>query len=100
MPTECFTPIRGRRARITELDECGEVAATGSFVVSEGFITVTLSVENESGDEYIQKNAAGKLCVNERNPDALKRLNTEIDWCQVDPDIVALILGCFGVLVQ
>lgn len=91
--TECFTPIRGRKVRVTELDECGNVDLDGQFVVSEGFITVTLSFENESGDEYIQKNAAGKLCVNERNPDALKRLNAEVDWCQVDPDMVSLITG-------
>lgn len=91
--TDCFTPIRGRRLRVTELDECGDVDLTGQYVVSEGFITVSLSVENESGDEYVQKNAAGKLCVNERNPDALKRLNAEIDWCEVDPDIISLITG-------
>lgn len=93
MTTQCFTPIRGKRARVTQLDECGNVANPGVFVVSSGFITVTLSAELESGDEYIQKNAEGKLCVNERNPDALKRLNVEVDWCMVDPDLISVITG-------
>lgn len=93
MPTECFTPIRGRRVRVTELDECGQIDLAGAFVVSEGFITVTLSAQNETGDEYVQKNAHGALCVNERNPDVLKRLNVSVDWCQVDPDVINLITG-------
>lgn len=93
MATQPFTPIRGRRVRVTELDECGNVNLDGQYVVSAGFIMATLGFENESGDEYVQKNAAGDLCVNERTADALKRLTVQIDWCQVDPDVVALITG-------
>lgn len=93
MATQCFKPLRGKRVRVTELDVCGVPVTGNSFVVSEGFVTVALTSELEEGDEYIQKNADGKLCINERAPDALKRLTVTVDWCEVDPDIVNLITG-------
>lgn len=93
MATRCFSVVRGKRVRVTELDACGVPVTGGSFVVSEGFIQVALTSELEDGDEYIQKNADGKLCINERAPDALKRLSVTVDWCQVDPDIISLITG-------
>jgi hypothetical protein len=91
MATECFTPVRGKIVRVTQLDECGEVGT--SYVVSDGFITVSMTAENETGDEFIQKNANGALCVNERSPDSLKRLNVTVDWCLVDPDLISIITG-------
>jgi hypothetical protein len=93
MATQCFSVVRGKRVRVTELDTCGTPVTGSSFAVSEGFISVALTSELEDGDEYIQKNADGKLCINERAPDSLKRLNVTIDWCNVDPDIISLITG-------
>lgn len=93
MPTQCFSVVRGKVVRVTELDACGVPVVGGSFAVSEGFISVALSAELESGDEFVQKNANGKLCINERSPDSLKRLNVTVDWCNVDPDIISIITG-------
>lgn len=93
MPTQCFGILKGKRVRVTELDDCGAPVPGGSFVVSDGFVTVTLGAELESGDEFVQKNADGALCINQRDPDLLKRLNVTINWCRVDPDIVSLITG-------
>lgn len=95
MTTQCFNVVRGRRVRITQLDTCGIPVSggAGAFVVSSGFIQVTLAPDTEKGDEYVQKNANGDLCVNERAQDMLKRLAVTIDWCQVDPDIINLITG-------
>ncbi len=93
MATQCFGVVRGKRVRVTELDVCGAPVTGGSFVVSDGFVSVELTSELEDGDEYIQKNADGKLCINERAPDSLKRLNVTITWCKVDPDIMNLVTG-------
>src|SRR4030066_883000 len=93
MTTTCFSVVRGKRVRVTELDSCGTPVIGGAFVVSDGFIQVALTAELEKGDEFIQKNANGALCINERDPDSLKRLNVTVDWCQVDPDIINLITG-------
>lgn len=95
----CFSVVRGKRVRVTTLGPCGEVVTEGEsedvsqVAVSEGFIQVAISSVLESGDEFVQKNANGKLCINERSPDALKRLNVVIDWCEVDPDIISMITG-------
>jgi len=91
MTTQCFSVVRGKRVRVTELDACGIPVIGGSFAVSDGFIQVAITAELESGDEFIQKNANGALCINDRSPDALKRLNVIVDWCRVDPDVVSLI---------
>lgn len=93
MPTVCYAPIGGKVVRVTEVDECGAPVVGGLYVVSSGFVQVSLSAEVETGTEYLQKNANGDLCVNERAPDSLKRLNTTVDWCQIDPDIISLITG-------
>lgn len=95
MATRCFGVVRGKRVRVTELDTCGApvTGGTGAYVVSDGFIQVEITAEIEDGDEYVQKNADGKLCINLRSPDSLKRLTATIDWCKVDPDIVNLITG-------
>jgi hypothetical protein len=61
--------------------------------VSEGWIEARVTAEYETGDEFIVKNANGDLCINERSPDALKRLNVAVDWCIIDPDIISLITG-------
>lgn len=92
MATDCFAPIRGKTVRITELD-CGVPVTGNAFVVTDSFVTVTMEPEYEEGTEYVQKNANGDLCINERAPDALKRITTTIDWCRVDPNLFSLITG-------
>lgn len=89
----CLTVVRGKAIRVTEVNECGAVPDDAVYVVSKGFVQVALSVENEAGDEFVVKNADGDLCVNERAPDALKRLTAAIDWCEVDPAVMNLITG-------
>ena len=94
MPTECFSLVRATNVRVTQLDDCGAVEeGTGLYVVTDGWIEARITAEYETGDEFIQKNANGDLCINERSPDALKRLNVEVDFCVMDPDIINLITG-------
>ena len=91
MATTCLNLVRGTSARITQLDECGDVGTV--FAVTDGWIEAAVTAEYEAGDEFIQKNANGDLCVNERSPDALKRLSVNLNFCVEDPDIISLITG-------
>jgi hypothetical protein len=93
MATKCFSVVRGKRVRVTELDDCGAPLIGGDFAVSDGFIQVALTAELEEGDEFIQKNANGDLCINLKSPDALKRLNVVVDWCNVDPELISIVTG-------
>ena len=68
MSTRSMKIVRGKRVRITRLNPCGEPPAYGepcSYVVSKGFVTVTMSPQNEEGEELLLLNADGELCVND-----------------------------------
>ena len=79
MATKLFTPIRGKRIRVTELDECGRVMPTSRKIVTNGFVTVTITAEVEDGTETTLRRADGALCVSELDNPTLKHLTLEID---------------------
>lgn len=94
MATMCFTPILGKIIRVTELDDCGVVpdpTTADSAVVTDGFISVTLSAEVDDGAEIITKTASGALCVNEKLPNNFKRFTAEIQFCAVNPSLLAFM---------
>ena len=93
MPTTCFTPLKAKTIRVTELTECGCVPEGALYVVSKGFTQVTLSAEVETGVDYFERNADGDPCVDDRDDDILKRHTAAIDWCGIDPDIISLTTG-------
>jgi hypothetical protein len=91
MATHCFIPMLGKRLRATSLDVCGAVPVGGQYVVTDGFITITLSSEVEDGAEIIVKKASGALCVNEKMSDSFKRFTAEIEFCGVNPSLLAIV---------
>lgn len=91
MATHVFIPMLGKRIRVTELDLCGVVTPASTHIVTDGFITVTLSSEVEDGAEIIVKKANGQLCVNERLSDSFKRFTVEIEFCGVNPSLLSLV---------
>jgi hypothetical protein len=94
MATKILKSIKGNVIRVTRLDECGNpVVGTCSTVVSECFVSVTLSGEYETGDEFVQKSAWGTLCISDKDPDQLKRVNVAISMAEVNPDIMDIITG-------
>ena len=94
MATVCMKSIKGRVIRLTRLDACGDpVEGDCTTVVSDGFISVTLSAEVETGEEYLQKNAWGDLCISEKDADRVKWVNATIEFCNIDPDLISVIGG-------
>jgi hypothetical protein len=93
MATICFTPILGKRIRVTALDDCGNVPETAEegYVATDGFISVNITAETEDGTEIITKKANGDLCVNEKQANSLKRLNLEVEFCGVNPSLLAFM---------
>lgn len=84
--------IKGNVVRLTRLDACGNpIVGSCSTVVSECFISVTLSGEYESGDEFVQKSAWGSLCIDDKDPDILKRVNVSISFAELNPDSLDII---------
>lgn len=94
MTTKCFTPLLAKRIRVTKLDSCGRYPApetANSYIVTDGFVTVSLSAEVEDGTEIIVRNGAGQLCVNERLASSFKRFNVEVVFCGVNPSLLAMM---------
>lgn len=94
MATKCLTPVRGRRIRVTKLDDCARpVYGDASSAVSEGFVSVAFTANTTETDEINIPNAAGKPCVYEPAETTLVGYGIEIVFCNVDPDIFAMITG-------
>lgn len=91
MATHCFIPLLGKRLRVTELDSCGAVPVAATQLATDGFVTMTLSSEVEEGTEIIVRKASGALCVNEKQADSFKRFTVEIEFCGVNPSLLALV---------
>jgi hypothetical protein len=82
--------------RVTRLDGncCSPVEGDCSTVVSSGFISVSMTDNIEPPDEFKTKNAAGDYCYPPvRTRPLLNWIETEIMFCQVDPELFELITG-------
>lgn len=95
MATKKLKSIKGRRLRLTRLDECGapDLTSPCGVIVTDGFVSVTISNEVEAGEEYTQKNAWGDFCIAEKDGDRVKWANVSISLCEVDPEILDMVGG-------
>lgn len=93
MAVVCPSYYQGQVARFTRLDSCGKPVYNGNCnqVVTDGFITITISPEVDEGDEITQKKANGKLCLSISPCPQIKYYNLEMQFCEVDPSLVQLI---------
>lgn len=94
MATRPVKVVRGKRVRVTRVDDCGEpitdYEACG-YGVSDGFITVTLTADVEDGEDITQMNANGDLCIVDRSRAQTKRWLAEIEFCDVDPGLMSIL---------
>lgn len=94
MATKCLSLVKGRRIRLTRMDGCGRpVYGEDSSVVSKGFVSVAFTANTNDSDEIKTTNAAGEICVYEPSETSLTGYGVEIAFCEVDPDLFALVTG-------
>lgn len=86
-----FTPIRGKKIRVTELDECGNISASSQQIVTDGFITLSLTPNVEEGTAIQVRNASGAMCVNEQGNPSFTNFGVEIEFCGVNPQMLAMV---------
>lgn len=92
--TKRMKVLRGKRIRVTRLDECGtpeDSYDSCGFIVSKGFVTVNLTAEVEEGQDYTQVNADGDLCISEKGEHNFLRWTGSLELCDVDPELVGLM---------
>jgi hypothetical protein len=91
---ECLTLIQGTRMRATLIDSCGNpVSGASSTVATDGFISVSMTDNVESPDEFKVKNAGGQFCLNQRSQPLLNYIEAKISLCQVAPELLHLLTG-------
>jgi hypothetical protein len=94
MATKCASFVRGRVLRATRLDGCGRaVIGDDSVVVSKGWTSVAYTANTDDGEEINVTNAAGETCVREPAKPKFLGYTVEITFCNVDPDVFALLTG-------
>lgn len=92
--TVCVPLARGRRMRLTRLDECGapDPGPTGTLV-TDGFISVGHAPNYLDPEEITQRNANGDLCIDDQGNPQLRWIDLTILMCQVNPDAINIITG-------
>jgi hypothetical protein len=91
----CAAPIKGTHLRMVAVNNCGvPITGTGALtIVSKGYIQVQMEPDYEDGEEFVERNADGELCVNQKDPSSLKRMTLTIDWCSVDPVLSSYVMS-------
>lgn len=95
MVAKCVSPIQARVARLIKLDVCGNpvTGASSAVVVANGFVSINPSPQYQDGEEHSQRRADGALCVYQKDPSELTRVDLTINWCVLDPDALVVITG-------
>lgn len=91
---KCFPLVRGKAMRVTKLDGCGvPVPGPASQVVSEGFVSIALTVQTDEGTTISVQTANGKTCIRDVPPPEFLGYAAEVQFCGVNPDLFALMTG-------
>lgn len=94
MAGKCISLVKGRRIRLTRVNDCGiPTYGEGNQVTSKGFISVAFTANSTTSDEISQTNAAGEVCVFEPAEDSFTGYGVEVQFCEVDVELFALATG-------
>lgn len=95
MVAQCVSPIQARVARLIKLDVCGNpvTGASSAVVVTNGFVSISPSPQYQDGEEHSQRKADGSLCVYQKDPSELTRVDLTTNWCVLDPDALVVATG-------
>lgn len=89
-----FSLVRGRVARVTRLDGCGNrVLGPRSTVTTDGWTTIALTANTDTGEAISVTNAAGKVCISDTPAPKFTGYAVTVTFCQVDPDLYTLMSG-------
>lgn len=92
--TQCASMARGRRMRLTRLDECGNpVTDPLGTVVTKGFVSVGITPNYLDPEEITQPDANGDVCIDDQSDPALRWLDLSMVFCNIDPDAINIVTG-------
>lgn len=95
MTALCVSAIQARVARFIKLDVCGNpvTGASSAMVVTDGFTSIEPGPQYLDGEEHQQRKANGALCLYQKDPSELTRVELTVTMCTVEPDTLVLVSG-------
>lgn len=94
MSANCVGSLQVCRLRVAQLTAGGlPDAGSDTGYVSDAIIQANITVELESGDDFVLKNGCGNLCQTFKDADRVKRVNIDMELCQLDSELVGLLVG-------
>ena len=92
------TLVRGKVARLSLLDQCGNPVYTKGTYTTDGFIQVQATKNYDQGDEIKVRGANGIIQVHEPGRASFINFSLEIDLIRVNPGVLTMLTGDPGVL--
>ena len=90
----CLGSARVCALRVARLNSaCQIVPGANNGVVSTAIVRLQSSPEYVTGDEFIQKNGCGDICLNIKTLDKLKRMTLQLELCTRDMELIELLTG-------
>lgn len=91
---KCASMARGRTMRLTRLNNCGvPVDDPKGTLVTNGFVSVTITPNYQDPEEISQTDANGRVCIEDQSDPALRWLDLSIILCNVDPEAITMMTG-------
>ena len=90
----CVGSLQVCRIRVAGLTAGGlPDAGEDTGYSSDAIIQANVNVELEAGDDFVLKNGCGNLCQTFKDVDRVKRVNLDMEFCQLDSELVGLLVG-------
>lgn len=94
MANDCLAQVQVCALRVGRLSSTGAPSLGASnMYVTDNLISIAITPEVEEGDEFLQKNGCGSICINYRSHDQIKRLGVELSLCTPDPELSEILSG-------
>jgi hypothetical protein len=89
-----FPLVRGLKLRATLVNSCGlPIAGPANTMVTDGYVSASLTAVMNDAEELEQKNAEGRVCVSDRTPPERKHYTVELELCNVSTGLISLFSG-------
>jgi hypothetical protein len=79
--------------RISSLLNCIPDSGSNKAYVSNSAISLNLTLDVETGEEFTQKNGCGSLCIDVKDCDRLKGITWDMELCSIDHELMSLMIG-------
>jgi hypothetical protein len=90
----CLGSAKVCALRVARLaDDCTAIPGSTNGAVSTAIVRLQSSPEYDTGQEFLQKNGCGDICLSLRDLDKLKRMTLQMELCTRDLELIEILTG-------